>query len=434
MLPELNQRAPSEENEEHFHSNGIFWVDWLVALLLFAFPLFAVSVRHWASTTFALICLLGLVEIARRRRQIFSHVSRAEWVLVAFVVAFFGSFLLTSFLVGWDESAERALGTEIRFLLFIPIYFLVRNNPFAFRALVWGSAVAVFANFGFVYYEVEQLNRAQVHLVYSSLFVGPITAIFAAIAVFGLRAGLGWVEFIYRFLIIAAALYVAMHTSRSAILAVVFLGLMSIAWLQKRYRCATFLVFALLGAAAVISNDFAYQRANAAYHEFSSYIENELSSPEQSANKKGGGSIGTRLEMVKAAQYVLEESPWLGLGRYHYTDFVREQVEKGLLNQSVSRHGHPHNMFIAALFFKGLIGLAIVLLIFIFSFFYLFKSRHRSDGSSLAGATFIIVLLSAQMTESAVLIKGNFIAVLLIGLAVMFSNTAMKNRATKTSK
>jgi O-antigen ligase len=434
MTDVVSMDLSSEGSKTELLSSQSSGSDWLAALILFAFPLFAVSVRHWASTSFALICLLGLVEVARRRRQLFSDVSRAEWVLVALVVAFFGSFLLTSFSVGWDESAERALGTEIRFLLFAPLYFLVRNNPLAFRALAWGSTVAVFVNFGFVYYEVEQLNRAQVHLIYSSLFVGPATAIFAAMAVFGLRAGPSWVKFIYRLLIIAAALYVAMHTSRSAILAVVFLGLMSIVWLQKRYRCVTFLVFALLAASAVISNDFAYQRVSTAYHQFSSYIENEINAPEQSANKKGGGSVGTRLEMIKAAQYVFEQSPWVGLGRYHYTDFVREQVEAGLLNSSVSHHGHPHNMFIAALFFKGLIGLSIVFLIFIFPFVYLFKSRHKGDGSSLAGATFIVVLLSSQMTESAALIKGNFIAVSLIGLAVLFSNAAMMNRVTKTSK
>lgn len=138
--------------------------------------------------------------------------------------------------------------------------------------------------------------------------------------------------------------------------------------------------------------------------------------------------------MIKAAQYVLKQSPWVGLGRYHYAEFVKEQVDAGLLNRSVANHGHPHNMLIAALFFKGLMGLSIVALVFIFSFVYLFKSRHKADGPSLAGAAFIIVLLVSQMTESAALIKGNFIAVLLIGLAVMFSNTAMMNRITKTSE
>jgi O-antigen ligase len=434
MTHDVSVDLSAEESITEFSSSQPSWSDWLAALFLFAFPLFAVSVRHWASTTFGLICLLGLVEIARRRRKLFSDVSGTEWVLVALVVAFFGSFLLTSFSIGWDESAERALGTEIRFLLFAPLYFLVRNNPFAFRALVWGSAAAVFINFGFVYYEVEQLNRAQVHLIYSSLFVGPVTAIFAAIAVFGLRAGSSWIKLIYRLLIIAAALYVAMHTARSAILGVVLLALISIVWLQKRYRCVTFIVFALLGVTAITSNDFAYQRVSTAYHEFSSYIENELSSPEQSVNKKGGGSVGTRLEMIKAAQYALKQSPWVGLGRYHYAEFVKEQVDAGLLNRSVANHGHPHNMLIAALFFKGLIGLAIVALIFIFSFVYLFKIRQKADGPSLAGAAFIIVLLASQMTESAALIKGNFIAVLLIGLAVMFSNAAMMNRITKTSE
>jgi O-antigen ligase len=107
---------------------------------------------------------------------------------------------------------------------------------------------------------------------------------------------------------------------------------------------------------------------------------------------------------------------------------VKKISDAGLLNASVSEHGHPHNMFLAALFFKGLFGLGIALSIFGYALWFFWHKRADHPSSSYAGMAFLLVLMTVGFTESAVFIKGNFIAIFLTGLGVLF---AMKSDEMK---
>jgi O-antigen ligase len=428
MTYEMPVSGTAQKDEKNFSAAQISKMDWMAALILFAFPLFAVSVRHWASASFFLLCLLGIFFLAIKRKEIFKDVSAEEWVLVGLIVTFFCSFLLTSFSIGWDEQAERALGTELRFLLFVPLYFFVRRNFLARRALVLGSFAAVFINFGFVFYEVEYLHREQVHLVYSSLYVGPVTVIFAAISVFGFRVGGEWPRFFVRMLLVAVAFYVAAHTSRSAIIGVLLLGGIAIALLQRRFRCITFMFFVALVLGAIMTNEFAQKRIVTAYHELINYMQTELDLTGDTVNRNADGSIGTRLEMIKSSFYVLKISPWVGLGRYHFTEHVKSLSDSGEVYKSASHNGHPHNIFMAALIFKGLVGLIALCGMLFYALAFLWHKRVITKDGSLVGVAFLLVLIATQLTESAAIIKGNFIALLLIGVAVFFSSAATSRK------
>ena len=385
--------------------------------LLFLLPLFAVSVRHWLSALFTVLCLLGIVNLFRRK-NINLEISREEWLLMALLAAFFISFVLTALSLGWDEHATRALGTELRFLLFIPLYLLVRQQRDALMYLAWGCLFAVFLNFFWVAYEVEFLNIQQVHGVYSSLFVGPITVFFASVALFVL----GGINYSFaRYLPVALILatgYVAAYSSRSALLALVVLSFLYFYTISKKYRLTMlFLTFITV----FLVNPFLNSRIQTAHSELIAYLSHEFSN-ESEINPHGGTSVGVRLEMIKASKFVLQDYPWLGFGRYGYQEYMSGLVDKGLLNPEVANHGHPHNMLLSALFFKGLFGFLIVILIFALAFKYFSKITKDHKSTSLAGLAFLSVLLVTQMTESATLIKGNFISVFLVFLAVLFAS------------
>jgi len=404
----------------------ISWIDAWTRGLLFLFPLFAVSVRHWLSIIFTLLCILGIYNLFRRKYISFK-IDRDELILMFLLAAFFFSFLLTSLSTGWDEQATRALGTELRFLLFIPLYFLVRQEPEALLSLAWGCLFAVFLNFGLTVYEVEILGVSQVHGIYSSLFIGPITIIFLAVALFTFRKHdlpLGY------FLPIAALTttgYVAAYTSRSALLALTLLSLFYYLTTFKKHRFAIFTTSILILSAIFYFNQFASSRTQTAYDEFVAYSNHELTNKNE-INPYGGTSIGVRLEMMKASKFVLQDFPWLGFGRYNYEDYMSNLVDKGLLHNEVAKHSHPHNMLLTALFFKGFIGISIVISIFGYSIFYFWRNRIKHKTTSLTGLAFLLVLFVTQMTESAILIKGNFIAVFLVFLAVLYSNITTERR------
>jgi O-antigen ligase len=392
------------------------WTLWFLFLL----PLFAVSVRHWLSSLFTVLCLLGIVNLFRRK-NINLKITREEWLLMALFAAFFISFVLTAFLLGWDEHATRALGTEFRFLLFIPLYLLVRQQRDALMYLAWGCLFAVLLNFLWVAYEVEFFNIQQVHGVYSSLYLGPITVIFASVALFVLGGvNYSFAKYLPVALILATG-YVAVYTSRSALVAVAILLLFYFYAIFSKYRLAMLLLMFTAFIAVVLYNPFVNSRMQSAHSELVAYLSHEFSD-EAEINPHGGSSVGVRLEMIKASKFVLQDYPWFGFGRYGYQEYMSGLVDKGLLNPEVANHGHPHNMLLSALFFKGLFGLLIVILIFALAFKRFSKIAKDHKTTSFAGMAFLLVLLVTQMTESATLIKGNFISVFLVFLAVLFAS------------
>lgn len=388
--------------------------------LIFLFPLFVVSIRHWASGIFILLSALGIAALFLRTT--YAGIARNEWFLMALIAAFFGSHVLTSLANGWDDLATDALNTELRYLLFVPLYLVIRRSSSAVHAFFWGCLFSVFLNFGFVLHEVEMLGRQQVHLVYSSLLVGPVTVIFAGVAILGWRLEKKWVEITVKLLALSAALYVSMHTSRSAIVGVLVLLLMTSFFYVKKKRFLVAALILVVAAAAIWSNDFSRKRVDLAFDELKNYVEYEYEyESAQMPNKYGGGSVGTRLEMLKSAKIVLNEAPWVGFGRYHYQDRVKEEVRKQGLHPGIAGHGHPHNIFVATLFFKGLVGLFVVVAIFVYALLQFGKSLEWHHVEARAGIAFVILLLMTQLTESALFIKGNFIAVFLVGMAVLYS-------------
>src|SRR5690554_4355720 len=113
------------------------WRERAVYLLLFLLPAGGVSVRHWISATFALLVLMSLPEMVRRPRDLLA-VERRLFLIAA---AFFVVFVLTSLVNGWTEVQTRYGGRELRILLLIPIYLMVRRYPQSGLWLLRGAVV-----------------------------------------------------------------------------------------------------------------------------------------------------------------------------------------------------------------------------------------------------------------------------------------------------
>ena len=86
--------------------------------------------RHWFSTFFVLISLVGLYALVRRKADRSIPLCKEEKLVLTGMGLFFVAYLLPLFKAPIDVSD---LEVEVRYLLFIPVYLLVRESAHKLR-------------------------------------------------------------------------------------------------------------------------------------------------------------------------------------------------------------------------------------------------------------------------------------------------------------
>ena len=76
-------------------------------------------------------------------------------------------------------------------------------------------------------------------------------------------------------------------------------------------------------------------------------------------------SLGLRFEMWKGASHLIAERPLLGWGEAGYRDELRELGEQGVISPMAAEFGHAHNEFIDAFAKRGVVGLAVLLMLYL---------------------------------------------------------------------
>lgn len=393
----------------------------LVRFCVFLFPVFAVSVRHWVSSIFVFLCVFSLVQYFRKNK-VTSPLKDEEKRLFIIMAAFFVVYLLSSGANGWGKSAYYALGTELRFLLFIPLYLLLRQVTRLWKSLFLGCLFGVFVALVQACYDVYIVKEPRAAGIYSPLFIGPVTVIFSLL-VLSMHS-----ELVLRYrklLLIAtfvATLTVAYSTlARSALFAFV-LGLSFILITSKSEWQAIairLLALILLVTASWLSSVQIKSLAFYTWDEFENYSMYYRDNPEN-PNPYSHTQTGNRLEMLRAVRYFLRDSPIIGVGRFNYEEHIKEYIAQGKVHPAAAA-GHPHNVFAEALVSKGILGFAVVVLMFFYPLYVFIRDFRKSRTTARAGIVFITTVLIVMQTEAAVIVKGNFVAIFLLFLAVLFS-------------
>ena len=402
----------------------------IVYALLFLLPMFAVSVRHWVSNIFAVVALLSLVLLYLQRKQR-TELLKEEKILLWAFAAYFGVFILTSLVNGWGPLQTRYTGVEIRFLLFIPFYLIVRQMPHAAKWLIIGAVLGVI----FTAYDARQtvfVKSIEVYRgVYSPLFAGPITLIFAALSVSFLyaRATAKWQK-LSLLLIIGLAFFVVAQTgARNAYFTAVILGLLFIFHQYTGVKRFGLLLAIFLSAYA----SYQYvptvnERVNLAFTEFTDYI--NYTDPAKFNGRLS--SVGTRLEMWRVTPVFFKDNPVFGVSRGHYSAEVQKYIKAGQVHPDIGTHGHPHNVYSEALISKGLLGFLSLLLITAYPLFILIRDYRHGARSAFYGIVLISSYMVLSLTDASTLIKGNYTAIYVIFLAVLFSYHIQKQQQATT--
>lgn len=390
------------------------WRERAVYVLLFLLPVGGVSVRHWISTTFALLFLLSLPEILRRPRDLLP----AERHLFAIVAAFFAIFVVTALANGWTEVQTRYAGREVRFLLLIPIYLMVRRYPDAGLWLIRGSIPAGFVYCAQALYDTYYLDLLRAQGVYSPNLLGPLAALSAVFLLVHWRIDRDrpWLRAAIALSIAAALVAVALSVSRGA-----FVGLLGMlfVWGAFRFR-GRYYVAALAGIVlfALLSynvSDHVRRGIDAAVTEMVRVVE----AGDVTDMKGPLGSVPARLEMWHVSLLIFRDNPVLGVGRGNYLDAVQEYVERGAVHCDVARYSHPHDAYLEVLVSKGILGLATLLALLLYPLGFFLRTRQASAHTALLGALLISGIALFSLTDASTYIKGNYIAYFVTYLSVL---------------
>ncbi|MDH5445825.1 MAG: O-antigen ligase family protein [Gammaproteobacteria bacterium] len=388
--------------------------------------------RHWISSNFV---LLGLSSLYLYKYHIKNgrKLSKEERVLLWGFAAYFGVFVITALVNGWEYQQTKHLGIEIRYLFFIPIYLVVRNLPQSKRYLFMGSMLAVFvAGVDVLMYlsidggGVYHADGYRYMGAYSPLLVGPVILLFAVICISDLESNQRTRGSI--FLIIAMLCITLLITEESSARIAILASLILFSFLiyfvfDGLLRVVVFVVLSLLISFSVVFVEPISKRVDIVKDEISQYSKMENSG----AVNEPLGSVQLRLEMWRATKYFFNDSAIFGVGLGNYSEAVKKYIDKKLVHPGIGMHSHPHNVYSEMLISRGIFGVIVFLWITILPLSYFISSYAQGNRHAFTGILFILSFLIFSLTEASTFTKGNFSSLYIVFLAVLFSDILTTN-------
>ena len=127
---------------ELFSSQKKLSEKWIL-LLIFLFPIAGPVIRHWNSSIFVLFTFTALYFLFTKkdRKKLYKEEKFYLWAFFLFFCVFIISTTTNGY--SWEKIQVEGLGTEINFLLFIPIYLLIRECNFSKEALFAGILLCI---------------------------------------------------------------------------------------------------------------------------------------------------------------------------------------------------------------------------------------------------------------------------------------------------
>lgn len=405
-----------------------------VLLLIFLFPIAGPVVRHWNSSIFVLLSLTALYFLFNKKdRKILQKEEKIYlWTFFLFFIVFLVSTISNGY--SWEKIQAEGLGTEIDFLLFIPIYLLIRERRDSQNALFAGILLSIPVIFLFSLYEYlfisYNFRTTGLSGAYSQLFLGPITALSLLMSFYAYKQWFNdnrWLWLLAPLFISMGLLTISFSAARIAYMTI-FFGSFIIILLQIKNLKLILVSFSII----ILTSVFLYQintiklRTNMAITEFSKYFSN--SDDVKSATNT---SVGQRLETWRSSQYIFKEHPFVGIGHGNYPTVIKKYIEEGLVSPSVIGMGQAHNTFVEALISKGVIGLILLLMIFYFPVYTGWKNKKQAHLSFVTVSAFASVITLMSIGESMLINKNNGVSYLIVFSAVLFSSLIQEINATK---
>ncbi len=396
----------------------------LLFVLLFLFPLFSLSVRHWLSGIFSLITLLSLFFIWRSQEPL----RREEKILFAIFGFYFFSILLSSTLSGWSDSSYHRLGTEMKYLVFFPFYLYIRQYPSAWRGIILAIPLGGIVLGLEAIYETYFSGVGYAKGIYGPIIYGDLAVL---LGMFSLLFGLTnrnkfWIG-VNLLAAVLAMLAVIYSGSRNAWLAAIIslailpflIGSRTTFWRMSSGYIAALVVIIIM----IISTPSSIiSRFGIAENEFSRYFQHNSSLNDEQIY---GTSVGVRLEMWRAALLITKNNPLVGVGPGNMGLAMNALVEKKMAPQAIYRDPtirgiHVHNAYFEIMGTQGMVGFIALLLMLFYPLYVFIRNKNYDRRIASLGIIFTSGFMIFSLTEIP-FIHDNFSSIFLTYLSVFFA-------------
>lgn len=388
----------------------------LTCIFLFLFPLAGNSVKSWTGTAFFVLALLGLFWIDRCRISLRTE----EKALLTIVASIFLAWIISGIANGWGENQTKGLGVQVRALLFIPLYLLLRNNPSSLKWLGFGTIGGSIILFGQCLHDVYWRGLDRGYGLYDSPGLIAAHSLVFLVLLFAFFLKNHRENTLMRFLIISGLLCalgsLVISGSRSTYVTLLLLVPLSSFFFLPWRKALVILAMTTAGFMTLYTtNNIVKLQFNRGVSEVSKYIAepNKLTAVH--------GSVGTRLEMWRAAIMLSTRNPVFGVGWRNFSEASKPLVEEGLVNGSAIANPHPHNLYLEFLVTAGVPGLLLLLALLAYPIYVAAKNRARNPLVSGLLTIFMIVYVINGINEGGALIYGNALSFFLVFLAVIFA-------------
>lgn len=366
--------------------------------LIFTFGAITLIADDVGSAMFFVLALLGLVAAFYPTAQ--APVPREIKLVFFAVVLFFGVALLSYLVVDGSENGYKRLGRYARFLLAIPLYYILRRAQPNIAVLWWsvcvGAIVAGLAAMDTTWWHLWYAQSGRASGSVHPIIFGNLSLLLAALSL----AATSYFARLHKLLIVIPLLSTFMGItgsflsgSRGGWLAIPALALLFAWYGRDKLKAWQLGMLSLLFAAFCAAAWYAPQsgvreRVNVATQEIANYF----------STHQAGTSVGARLEMWKAAWMIFRAHPVLGVGMGGFSVEKQALVDAGQLDPAVAPFLHPHNEYAAALATRGIIGLISLLLLFgvIGKVFYDIARRPDPDAQRIGFAGLVVVVCFAH--------------------------------------
>lgn len=371
---------------------------WLLAAATFALVLSVPSGISY--TTLSLFLLSVIFSVVLRKRGL--TLTKQDALLMGIFAVYAISSVGFVYLDGWHT---RELDRPSRFLLALPVLLLLLKckmpkTPLIFYSSIMGAiAAASLAAYEVV---VQGEPRAQVYtnaIMFgdTSMLLGLINAVacfyfyqnkqkfMLALGFAGVLCG------------IAGSI---LSGSRGGWIAVPLIGLFILIQAKDligRKQLSAIILVGLIGATSAIAlpQTGIQARFAKAIDDIQLYLLGETNT-----------SVGLRFEMWKGAVYLFSEAPILGVGEYGSRPLKAELARQGLMSLEATQFDHLHNEFFNTMALKGVVGLAILILLYLVPLkLFISKARQYSNNwnvkaFALAGALVPMSYMDFALTQS----------------------------------
>jgi len=403
--------------------------------LVFCFPIFSLTIRHWLSGIYAILILLSLFSLHQCRHKLYKE----EKILLILTLLLLLSFFFSASINHWSINSEKRIGTVLKFIFFIPLYLNLRRYDNLTKLLFRGILIASFILLTTALYDIEIRKLPWGIGIYGPIIFGDLSVLYFGIIllILILEKQPQAVSWFYISASLSAFTAGMLSGSRNAWLTAV-ITILIVPFLTTRKNKLKYLILISLPIILFFGSIFAFNkpfhnRMFLAISQTISFIKDGAPRDKPLTND----SIGIRLEQWHSALILYKEAPFFGFGGGNAAKEINRLALEGRVHPdlynpaSETNIGGIHNTYFETLLTEGSIGLIIMLSFLLYPLFVFVRLRKTDMLLSSTGILFLLDFMLFGTTENP-FNADNFSSVYLVLLGILFS-AAMHKLYPKTS-